>query len=135
MAGEFYCTFKKLTVTYVLAGYAIVQIHLILQVIPPSSLNIPALDQFLLYVQHFNMSQLDHITGMYPMKHSFCTCELCFGDIILVMQIRMPVHVTPHFNEQADRRLMKAMVMVYSMDFWLNTYFDKESFYILCFLE
>lgn len=69
------------------------------------------------------------------MKCSLCTHDFCFGDFILVMQIRLPVHVVPHFDEKADRRLTKVTAMEYSTDLWLNTYFDKESFYILCLLE
>jgi hypothetical protein len=50
------------------------------------------------------------------------------GDIIPLAQLRTLVNLVPRFGKQANRHLAKQTVLEYSLEFWLNKYFEKELF-------
>jgi len=112
----------------------VAQLRLILRIVPPNNGAIlPCKDQFLAYIQRFDVvgRQRDPITGMYMLKRSTRADHSRLGDIIPVSQIRLPVDVAPQFGFVADTRLTKASSMEHSTNFLLVKYFTKDSFYIL----
>jgi len=53
------------------------------------------------------------------------------GGIIPVQQVRALVDLVPRFGKKADQRMTSNTSLIYSEEFWLNKYFDKELFYAL----
>ncbi|KAG1819134.1 uncharacterized protein BJ212DRAFT_1446237 [Suillus subaureus] len=63
-------------------------------------------DQFLTYVQHFNVSgDRDPITQLHLLKRAKCSNGTCIGDVVPVSQLRAPVNLVPCFGTVADMRL------------------------------
>jgi hypothetical protein len=46
-------------------------------------------------------------------------------------QIRAQADLAPRFGAKANPKLTSSTSLVYSTEFWLNKYFDKELFYAL----
>ena len=53
------------------------------------------------------------------------------GDIIPLMQVHALADLVPRFSTKADEQLMKQNSLVYSTEFWLNKYFNKDSYFAL----
>lgn len=100
-------------------------------------------DSFLAYVQRFDVvPQLnpafsatrhgpypDPASGMYLLKRSVRANGSRMGDVIPVKQIQASLELVPSFGQKANPRLTKANSMETSDTFWLDKYFDKETFY------
>jgi len=96
---------------------------------------------YLTYVQRFDIipqsSQSgrrpipDPVTGMYVLKRARRADQSYMGDIIPLTQFRMPVQLIPRFGAVADRRLTMETSLEYSNEFFLNRFFDKDTF---CYL-
>ncbi|KAH9159458.1 hypothetical protein EDB89DRAFT_2117806 [Lactarius sanguifluus] len=128
-----------------LEGHRVAQIRLIFwavpsQAFPPSS----NADLFLSYVQRFDIVPQPHpvalassnqkgpyphpITGMYLLKRARRIDGAIMGDVVPLAQLRTLVDLVPRFGTEADKRLTKETALEYSLEFWLNRYFDKELF-------
>ena len=46
--------------------------------------------------------------------------------LLALAQIRTLVDLTPRFEKQANKQLVKETVLEYSSEFWLNKYLAKE---------
>jgi hypothetical protein len=53
------------------------------------------------------------------------------GDILPLDQIRAQADLAPRFGTKANPKLTSSTSLVYSTEFWLNKYFNKELFYAL----
>lgn len=53
------------------------------------------------------------------------------GIVIPISQLRAPAELVPRFGSEADRRLTRTNSRVYSTEFWLDKYLDKEIYYAL----
>ncbi|KAH9164866.1 hypothetical protein EDB89DRAFT_2116190 [Lactarius sanguifluus] len=129
-------------------GIAFAQIRLIFRAVPsqafPPSSNA---DLFLSYVQRFDIVPQPHpvapassnqkgpyphpITSMYLLKRARRIDGAIMGDVVPLAQLRTLVDLVPRFGAEADKRLTKETALEYSLEFWLNRYFDKELFYTL----
>ena len=121
-------------------GHTVAQIKIIFRVVlPRHSISIPALDQFLTYVHRYKvvtnsltdarLPGRDPVTGLYHLKMSRRASGDCLGDVIPLSQIRVFVHLAAKHREKADNRLTFGTSIAYSNEVWLNSYFDKETFY------
>jgi hypothetical protein len=104
----------------------------------------PALgtESFLAYVQRFDIiPQInpsfsarpgpfpDPATAMYLLRRSTRADGCRLGDVVPLDQVRAPLDLIPNFGAKVDNRLTKETSMEYSQEFWLNKYFDKETFF------
>jgi hypothetical protein len=127
-----------------MAGHCIVQLRLIFRAVPlPQSQRHPIFDQFLAYVQRFDIvpqaaasaeaSQLhrgsypDPVTKMYVLKRSTRADSSRMGDVIPLTNLRASADLIPRFYEAADTHLTKKNSLEYSREFYHNKYF------VLCF--
>lgn len=53
------------------------------------------------------------------------------GYIIPLTMIKSPVHLIPRFGKEAHSRLTQQNSYELTNDFWVNKYWNKESFYAL----
>ena len=73
----------------------------------------------------------DPTTGLYLMRHALRTDRLHIGDVIPLSHCCMPIQLVPRFGTKADVRLTSRNSMEWSREFFLNTYFDKDTFQYL----
>lgn len=129
-------------------GHHIVQLRLIFRAIPsrraPYALGT---DLFLTYAQRFDIvPQLnpmdqpsstrkglypDPSTGMYVLKRSQRSDRTIMGDVVPLGQVRTLLDLVPRFGADANKQLTKETSLEFSLEFWLNKYFEKELFYAL----
>jgi hypothetical protein len=123
-------------------------LRLIFRFVPPkNTLPTPETENFLLYVQHFDIVPQrnqklsgsrtqqgpypDPASQMFILKGALHQDGSIIGDVISLSRLRALVELTPVFGEKADLRLTKESSLEYSVHFWLDKYFDKELFYAL----
>ncbi|KAG1817263.1 uncharacterized protein BJ212DRAFT_1446773 [Suillus subaureus] len=115
-----------------LSGHAVAQLRLIMH--PMAKRDTPSTwkDQFLTYVQCFNISgDCDLITQLHLLKRAKCSNGTCIGDVVPVSQLRAPVNLVPHFGTVADMRLTAYNSLEHALEFWLNHFWDKNTFFPL----
>jgi len=89
-------------------------------------------DRFVTYVQRFNISSdRDPITQLHLLKRARRSNGSRMGDIIPVSQLRAPVNLVPRFGATADMRLTAYNSMEHASEFWLNHFWDKNTFFSL----
>ncbi|KAM6502325.1 hypothetical protein JOM56_002302 [Amanita muscaria] len=74
---------------------------------------------------------VEQSTRMYLLKRALQSNQSVLGGIVLLGQIRTLVDLILRFGKEAEKRLTKATVLMYSKEFCLNKYFEKELFYAL----
>ena len=90
----------------------------------------PWTDRFLAYVHQFDVVGQD-ATRLDILKKARRTNSQCLGDIVPVSQLRAFVHLIPRFGPTADHRLTQYNSMELSNEFYLNKYFDKNTYFPL----
>jgi hypothetical protein len=125
-------------------GHIIAQICLIMCPVPHPLLPlIPGLDKFLSYVQCFDIVpqssfpsvsslkqlQPDPVSGMYLLKQSMHSDGSRLRDIVPLSQCRVPIEITTRCYKKADPCLATDNSLEISLEFWLNKYFHKESYW------
>ena len=70
-------------------------------------------------------------TGLFLLKRAIRANGEKAGDIIPLNQLRSLVDIAPRFGEKANSQLTNTNSLTFASEFWLNKYFDKESFYSL----
>ncbi|KAG1834477.1 hypothetical protein EV424DRAFT_1468577 [Suillus variegatus] len=88
-------------------------------------------DRFLTYVQQFDIGDREPATRLHLLKRAKRSNRTRIGDIIPVTQFRAPVNVVPRFGASADNRLTPYNSTKHSSEFWLNRYWDKNTFFPL----
>ena len=53
------------------------------------------------------------------------------GDIVPLRQVRTLLDLVPRFGADANKHSTKETSLEFSLEFWLNKYFEKELFYAL----
>lgn len=128
-----------------LPGHIVCNICLIFRIVPKFSLNLPYItDRFLCYVQRYDVVAQpnpacptlrgpfpESSTGLYLLKHGRRASGDIIGDIVALDQVRALMDVIPRMGAKADRRFTKENSIHFSTEFWLNKYFDKETFFAL----
>ncbi|KAF8449211.1 hypothetical protein L210DRAFT_3609588 [Boletus edulis BED1] len=96
-------------------------------------------DYLLAYVQRFNvvsqresMSDVHPATGMHLLRRATKSNGTRIGDIVPVSHIRSVAHLVPSFGKEAHPCLSRQNVNELSTDFWLNKFWSKEFYYVLC---
>jgi hypothetical protein len=82
-------------------------------------------------VHRFDISDRDPATRLHLLKRAKRSNGTRIGDIIPVAQLRAPVSVVPRFGASADNRLTPHNSMEHASEFWLNVYWDKNTFFTL----
>jgi hypothetical protein len=88
-------------------------------------------DQFLVYVQRFDISGEDTSSQLKILKRAKRTNGQRIGDVIPLRQVRAFAHLIPRYGASADTRLTAWNSFEHSSEFYLNKYFDKDTFFSL----
>ena len=118
------------------SGHSVAQLHLIMQPIGRSHDRWWWADRFLAYVQCFDVvpqatGYREPMTQMHILKRATCSGGQRLGDVIPVSQIRAYANLIPHFGQYADPRLTSSNSYEHSCEFFLNKFFDKNTYYPL----
>jgi len=73
----------------------------------------------------------DPITGQYLVRRSTRTNGSRLGDVVPLLQARIPAPLVPRYGTQADPKLTSRNSLEYSTEFYLNSFFDKELYYFM----
>jgi len=76
-------------------------------------------------------TQRDPATQLHVLKRALCLSGQRLGDVIPVSQIRAYANLIPHFGQRADAHLTASNSFEHSREFFLNKYFDKNSYFPL----
>ncbi|KAG1841109.1 hypothetical protein DFJ58DRAFT_732561 [Suillus subalutaceus] len=115
-----------------LSGHTVAQIRLIMRPIGKSGTSWSWKDQFLSYVQRFDISHdRDATTQLHVLKRSKRSNGVRMGDVIPLSQLRAPINLVPRFGATADKRLTVYNSMEHAAEFWLNEYWEKHTFFAL----
>ncbi|KAG0698406.1 hypothetical protein DFH29DRAFT_983887 [Suillus ampliporus] len=120
-----------------LAGHTVVEVHLVMQPLPPRGKTTPWAACFLTYVQRLDVvpqrrgSSLEHTTQMHILKRAVRSAGVPFGDILPLDQIRSFAHIVPRFGPVADSCLTAENSAHSAQVFFLNKYIDKEFYYAI----
>ncbi|KAG1899089.1 uncharacterized protein F5891DRAFT_1129043 [Suillus fuscotomentosus] len=113
-----------------LSGHAVAQLRLIMHPIAKRGTPSTWKNQFLTYVQRFNISgDRDPTTQLYLLKRAKRSNGTHMGDVVPVSQLRAPVNLVPHFGAIADMRLTAYNSLEHASEFWLNHFWDKNTFF------
>ncbi|KAG2103743.1 uncharacterized protein F5147DRAFT_775869 [Suillus discolor] len=94
-----------------LKGHTVVEVHLIMQPLPPQQKSTIWAACFLAYVQCLDVvpqrhgSSLEHTTHMHILKCAMQSARVPFGDILPLDQLHSFAHIVPRFGPAADSRL------------------------------
>ncbi|KAI5988871.1 hypothetical protein F5J12DRAFT_907673 [Pisolithus orientalis] len=80
-------------------------------------------DHFLVYIQHFDIAAEDRVNGQH------------LGNVILLSQVQAFAHLIPCFGQTADNQLMAYNSFKHSTEFYLNKYFNKNTYFALSCLD
>ena len=118
-------------------GYDLAQIRLIFH--PIWSINV-----YLTYAERFEIIPQpafhgstsrgvypDPITGQYIVKCSTRANGSRLGDVIPLVQARIPAPLVPRYGVRADPKLTSRNSLEYSTEFYVNRFFDKELYYFM----
>ncbi|KAG2153067.1 uncharacterized protein EDB93DRAFT_1239862 [Suillus bovinus] len=115
-----------------LSGHTVAQIRLIMRPIGKSDTSWSWKDQFLCYVQHFDISpDRDPTTQLHLLKRSKHSNGVRMGDVIPLSQLRVPINLVPRFGATADKCHTVYNSMEHAAEFWLNEYWEKNTFFAL----
>ena len=76
-------------------------------------------------------TQWDPATQLHILKTALRSSGQRLGDVIPVSQIRAYANLIPHFGQRADAHLTASNSFEHSREFFLNKYFDKNSYFPL----
>ncbi|KAG1883168.1 hypothetical protein F4604DRAFT_1921075 [Suillus subluteus] len=114
-----------------LHGHSIAQIKLIICPIGKRGTEWSWKDRFLTYVERFDIGNREPNTQLHLLKRAKWSNGTWIGDIIPVTQLRAPVNIVPHFGASADNHLTLYNSNEHLSEFWLNRYWDKNTFFPL----
>ena len=130
---------------FYIKGHGVAQLRLIMRVVPLKGFSQdPISDIFLTYMQRFDVipqinQKFSSRAGSFPepastlfvLKRALRGDGTPLGDIIPLTQVRGLADLVPRFGTKADARLTRQNSLEYSTEFWLNKYFDKDSYFAL----
>lgn len=96
----------------------------------------PWADRFLTYVQRFDIvpqstGTRDPSTQMHVIKRATRSRGERLGGVIPLAQVRAYANIIPRFGEHADSRLTPYNVLEHSREFFLNKFFEKNTYFPL----
>ena len=112
-------------------GHIIIQLRLIFH--PVNA------DYLAAYIQCFNIvsrqgnpGNINPGTGMHFLRWAMTSHGRRIGDVVPVSHIRSAAHLIPNFGKEAHSRLTRQNSYELSTEFWLNKYWSREFYYVLC---
>ncbi|KAG2111131.1 hypothetical protein DEU56DRAFT_874448 [Suillus clintonianus] len=122
-----------------LKGHDVVEVHLIMQPLPPRGKpgSAPWATRFLTYVQRLDVmpqrhgSLLECTTQMHVLKRAMRSAGTPFGDILPLDQLRSFAQIIPRFGRVADSRLTAQNSAHFAQTFFLNKYINKDFYYAI----
>ncbi|KAG0693675.1 hypothetical protein DFH29DRAFT_881277 [Suillus ampliporus] len=101
-----------------LSGHSIAQLRLIMRPIGKNGMPWAWKDQFVAYVQCFDISsEHDPTTQLHILKRAKCSNGTRMGNIVPVSQLRAPVNLIPRFGAIADKHLTPYNSMEHATEF------------------
>lgn len=118
------------------SGHSVGELQLVFRPVPPRGQRPWWCKDFLVYVRRFDIvpqggHQLDPTTSMHVLRRAKRANGEYLGGVIPLRQLRSPAHLVPRFGKAANKRLSFTNSHALSEEFWLNKYWDKETFYAL----
>lgn len=97
------------------------------------------LDNFFTYVQWFNIvlqlgvaTMSDPVTGMFCLRQAMqLDGKTRQGGVVPIKYFCAPLMLTLWHEKMADSHLTRENLLECSDNFWLNDYFDKETFHCM----
>ncbi|KAG1765863.1 hypothetical protein EV702DRAFT_981235 [Suillus placidus] len=120
-----------------LKGHIVVEVHLVIQPLPPRGKTTPWAARFLTYVQCLDVvpqqrgNLLEYTMQMHVLKCAMRSAGVPFGGILLLDQLCSFTHIVPHFGPVADPCLTEENSAHSAPVFFLNKYIDKEFYYAI----
>lgn len=88
-------------------------------------------DQFLAYVERFNVVHRESATGMYQVKRARRVDNFPMGDIIPLDRLRASADLSPRFGKVANKKFTSHNTFELCDNFWLNHFYTKEHLWTL----
>ncbi|KAG1854650.1 hypothetical protein C8R48DRAFT_609736 [Suillus tomentosus] len=116
-----------------LRGHTIGQIRLIMRPVGRINTDWSWEDRFLVYMYRFDgtTSARDPATQLHSIRRAKRSNGTLVGDIIPLTQIKAPVNLIPRFGASADSRFTSQNSMEHASEFWVNKFWDKNTFFPL----
>ncbi|KAG1905725.1 uncharacterized protein F5891DRAFT_1125768 [Suillus fuscotomentosus] len=116
-----------------LRGHTIGQIRLIMRPVGRINTDWSWEDCFLVYMYRFDgtTSARDPATQLHSIRRAKRSNGTLVGDIIPLTQIKAPVNLIPRFGASADSRFTSQNSMEHASEFWVNKFWDKNTFFPL----
>ncbi|KIK38770.1 hypothetical protein CY34DRAFT_25513 [Suillus luteus UH-Slu-Lm8-n1] len=116
-----------------LRGHTVGEIRLILRPVGKAGTYWSWKDHFLAYVYRFNVipqggSDREPSTQLHILKRARRSNGTWVSDVVPVTQLRAPVNLVPRFGVSADNHLTPYNSMEHASEFWLNKYWDKNTY-------
>lgn len=116
------------------SGHIVGQFHLVMHPLNKTGKKWPWTDRFIAYVQYFDIIAKD-ITQLPILKHAKqAFCEW-LGDAIPLSQVWAFAHLISRFGPTADTRLTAYNSVEHLTEFYLNKYFNKNTYFVLSYLD
>ena len=118
-------------------GYDLAQIRVIFHPIWPINVYLTYAERFEIIPQPSSYGSTsrgiypDPITGQYILKRSSRANGSRLGDVVPLLQARIPAPLVARYGVKADVKLTSKNSLEYSTEFYLNRFFDKELYYFI----
>jgi hypothetical protein len=118
-------------------GYDLAQVRLIFHPVWSSNVYLVYAERFEIIPQAASYGSTsrgtfpDPITGQYVVKRSTRADGSRLGDVIPLLQARIPTPLVPRYGVRADPKLTSRNSLEYSTEFYVNHFFDKELYYFM----
>ena len=118
------------------SGHSVTQLRLIMQPLGKPHEQWSWADCFLTYVQQFDIvpqadGYHDPSTQMHVLRRAIRSGGQRLGDVIPVSQLRAYTNLVPRFGPRTDSRLTSFNSSEHCCEFFLNKYFDKNTYYVM----
>ncbi|KAI6138406.1 hypothetical protein BKA82DRAFT_4366524 [Pisolithus tinctorius] len=111
-------------------GHVVGQLRLLMRPFGKGGVRWSWTDRFLVYVQRFDIAAED-ATHLRILRRAKRANGQRLGDVIPLSQVRAFAHLIPRFGQTADNRLTAYNSFEHSSEFYLNKYFDKNTYFAL----
>ncbi|KAF8425394.1 hypothetical protein L210DRAFT_3653181 [Boletus edulis BED1] len=113
-----------------LEGHIVSQFRLVMRPLGKTGEKWPWTNRFIAYVQRFDIGAED-VTQLPILKRAKRASGERLGDVVPLSQVRAFAHLIPRFGATADTRLTAYNSFEHSTEFYLNKYFDKNTYFAL----
>ena len=104
------------------------QLRCIMRPLGKTGIHWPWEDKFLVYVQCFDICGEDATSQLKILKCAKRTNSQRLGNVIPLCQVQAFAHLIPRYGASVDPRLTMHNSLEHSTEFYLNKYFDKDTY-------